>query len=144
MARYSAGVTTGAGSATLPIISLYSVAATSPVIREIGLTNTSATSVSLRLVTLTTAGTQGTGLVETKHRFDAPTALCTAFTTHTVAPTIGADAGYRATLGAAVGSGVIWTFGAEGLSCDVGTANGIGVIPVTGAQPIDAYLTFDE
>lgn len=145
MPRFSAGVKTGAGSTTLPIISLYSSASVGGKIREIGVFNTTTTAVDLKLVRLTTAGTQGTGLVEGKHDPDSPAASCTAFTTHTGAPTLGDDLGYRASLGAAIGSGVIWTFGETGMRITVGTANGIGVIVENGTgQACQAYLVFDE
>jgi hypothetical protein len=145
MARYSAGVLTGAGSTTLPIVSLYSAAAVGAKIREIGVFNTTATAVALKLVRLTTAGTQGAGLVEAKHDADSAAASATAVTTHTVAPTLGDDLGYRASLGAAVGAGVIWTFGDSGLRVPVGTANGIGVIVENGTgQACQAYVVWDE
>lgn len=145
MARYSAGGLTSAGSTTLPIISLYSAAAVGGKIREIGLTNTTATAVALKLVRLTTAGTQGANLVEGKHDPDSAAASSTAVGTHTVAPTLGDDLGYRATLGAAIGAGVIWTFGDAGLRIPVGTANGIGVIVENGTgQACQAYITWDE
>lgn len=145
MARYSAGVLTGAGSTTLPVLSLYGISAIAPVLREVGLTNTTSTAVANKLVFLTTAGTQGAGLVETKHRDAAPAASSTAFTTHTVAPTLGGDLGYRTSLGATVGAGVIWTFGAEGVQPPTGTANGIGVIVENGTgQALQAYVVWDE
>jgi hypothetical protein len=145
MARYSAGVLTTAGSATLPIISLYSAAAVSPKLREVGVFNTATTAVALKLVRLTTAGTQGTGLTEGKHDPDSAAASCTAFATHSGAPTLGDDLGYRVVLGAAAGSGVIWTFGDTGLIVPVGTGNGIGVIVENGTgQACQAYLAWDE
>ncbi len=145
MARYSTGVLTGAGSTTLPIVSLYGLSTISPVLRECGLTNTTSTAVALKLVTLTSAATQGAGLVETKHRDGSPTASCTAFTTHTAGTPVGAELGYRASLGAAVGAGVIWTFGESGVAPAVGTANGVGVVVENGTgQAIQAYMTWDE
>ena len=145
MARHSSGVRTGAGSTTLPIISLYSAAAVAGKIREIGFFNTTTTAVALALFRLTTAGTQGAGLTEAKHSPISAAASCTAFTTHTVAPTLGDDLGYRAAVGAAVGAGVIWTFGDTGLEMPVGVANGIGVLVATGTgQVLDAYIVWDE
>lgn len=147
MARYSAGVRTGAGSTTLPIISLYNVATASGILREIGVFNTTTTAVALMLARFSTTGTQGAALVESRHRRNSPPALCTAFTTHTVAPTIlETDLGYRTVLGAAIGAGVIWTFGSEGLEVgDLGTGNGLGIIVATGTgQVCDAYIVWDE
>lgn len=145
MARYSTGVKTSAGSTTLPLVSLYAAAAVTGRIREIGCFNTTATAVDIKLVRLTSAGTQGAGLVEAKYENDSAAASCTGFTTHTLAPTLGDDLGYRASLGAAVGSGVIWTFGDTGLRIPVGTANGVGVIIENGTgQALQAYIVWDE
>lgn len=145
MARFNSGALTTAGSTTLPIISLYSAAAVGAKIREIGVFNTTTTAVAIKLARFTTAGTQGTGLVEAKHDPDSAAASCTAFNTHSVAPTLGDDLGYRASLGAAVGAGVIWTFGDSGLRIPVGTANGIGIIIENGTgQACQAYIVWDE
>jgi hypothetical protein len=145
MARYSAGVKTTAGSTTLPIISLYSAAAVGSKIREIGVFNTTSTPVDLKLVRLTSQGTPGAGLTEDKHDPDSAAASCTAFTTHSVAPTLGNDAGSRSSLGAAIGAGAVFTFGDSGLRVAVGTANGIGVIVENGTgQACQAYIVWDE
>ncbi|MGH9158186.1 MAG: hypothetical protein ACRD1K_20650 [Acidimicrobiales bacterium] len=124
---------------------MYAAAAVGAKIREIGVFNTTATAVDVKLVRLTTAGTQGAGLTEAEHDPDGAAAACTAFTTHTGAPTLGDDLGYRASLGAAIGSGVIWTFGDQGLRIPVGTGNGIGVIIEVGTgQACQAYIVWDE
>jgi hypothetical protein len=144
MARYSTGVLTGAGSVTLPLISLYAIATNGGRLRECGLTNTTATAVAVKLVRLTSAGTPGAALVVGKHDPDTVATL-TPFGTHTIAPTLGTDLGYRAALGAAVGSGVIWTFGDSGLRIPVGVANGIGVIIENGTgQALQADLVDDN
>jgi hypothetical protein len=145
MARYATGALTTAGSATLPQISLYSIASVSPVVREVGLTNVSSVATAEKLTYVTTAGTQGTGLTETKYRDGAAAASATGFNTHSVAPTLGGDLGYRASLGAAVGAGVIWTFGDQGITPPVGTANGVAVIVENGTgQALQAYVVRDE
>lgn len=150
MSRYSAGVRTSAGSTTLPIISIYSGAAYTGVVREIGVFNTTATAVELYLVRLTTTGTQGAGLTEARHNQKKIVGACTAFTTHTVLPSLGEDLGYRGVLGAAIGSGVIWTFGDDGLLVSVSDAveavdNGIGVVVENGTGQIcQAYIVWDE
>ena len=145
MPRYSSGVKTSAGSTTLPLSSLYAAAAVGGKLREIGITNTTAVAFDVKLVRLTTAGTQGAGLVEGKHDPDSVATSCTAVSTHTVAPTLGDDLGYRASIGAAIGAGVIWTFGDQGLRIPVGTANGIGIIVENGTgQVAQVYFCFDE
>jgi hypothetical protein len=146
MARFSAGDRTGAGSTTLPIISLYGGATGGGKVREIGVFNTTTTAVSLKLIRLTNTGTQGNGLTEAKHELGSGPALCTAFDEHTVDPTSGGiDLGYRAILGAAAGAGIIWTFGDAGLVIPADTTEGVGVIVATGTgQVCDAYIVWDE
>lgn len=145
MARYSAGALTTAGSTTLPQLSLYSAAAVGAKVREIGAFNTTNTACAIALKRFTTAGTQGTGLTEAPHDPDSVAASCTAVNTHSVAPTLGADLGYRTSLGAAIGAGIIWTFGDQGIRTPVGTANGLGIIPENGTgQALQAYIMWDE
>ena len=75
---------------------------------------------------------------------NAPPPLSTGFAGHT------ADGGTgqvirQASLGAAIGSGVIWTFGDAGLVIVLGTANGIGIHCPTGTGQIcDYYIDWDE
>ena len=147
MARYSAGCKTSAGTATQPQISLYAIAGAGARIREIGCFNTTSTATDIKLVRLTDTGTQGTGLAETKHDPESVSASCTTHNTHSAPVTSPVDLGYRASLGAAVGAGVIWTFGGDsGLRVQPGTGNGIGVVPADGAtgQPLQAYIVWDE
>lgn len=147
MARHSAGGrSAGAGSATLPLFSIYAAAAVTGILRELQLWNTTTTAVALKLVRLTTLGTAGAAITPRKHRRNSAAASCTVNNTHTVAPTLGDDMGYYCILGAAVGAGVIWTFGSEGLETgDVGIANGLGVIVSTGTgQVVDFGLAWDE
>jgi hypothetical protein len=143
VARYSAGITTGAGSTTLPIISLYGVATAEARIVEIGVTNTTTTSVGLKIVRLSTAGTSSAITAFLEYDEDMAPALCTPRGTHSVGPTI-TQSGYFQRLGAAIGAGVIWTFGAAGLQVTLGIANGVGVIPTGTGQVCDAYLVWDE
>lgn len=144
MARYGVGARTTAGSTTLPVISLYAAASTTFNIVEIGVSNTTATQVALCLCKLTATGTQGTALVEQSLDAAGGTSNCQAFNTHSVTGT-NVVIGYNVTLGAAIGSGWIWTFGNRGMSVPAGTANGVGVIVATGTgQALDAYIVFDE
>lgn len=150
MARFSTGTLTSAGSDVLPLISLFSPAASIGTLRECGAFNTTATAVAIQLARLTAVGTAGAALVEARYNPKKPPALCTAFTTHTVAATIGDDLGYRAQLGAAVGSGVIWTFGDDGIQIGEPDAveaitNGIGLVIENGTgQALQAYFVWDE
>jgi len=144
MARFSAGDLTTAGGNTTPIISLYGIANRHGVVREIGVTNTTAVAVALYVVRLTTRTNPGANLLELPHSGAVITASCLATGTHSGVETV-LDAGYRAVLGAAIGSGVIWTFGDEGLSTLIGTTAGIGVCVENGTgQACQAYIVWDE
>ena len=146
MARYSSGTrSTGAGSTTLPVGALAAAAGVGCRVVEIGAFNTTTTAVAIKLARLTTAGTPGSGLVEAEHFQQGATASCTAYDTYTsTGPTL-IDLGYRATLGAAAGAGVIWTFGDGGLHIPVATSEGIGIVVATGTgQILDWYVVWDE
>lgn len=146
MATFAVGGLTTAGSTTLPIISLYGSAAVMPRITEIGIFNTATTAVALKLVRLTTTGTQGAGLTETTLNPQNPeTPVATGFLTHTVNPTLGPDLGYRCVLGAAIGSGIVWTWPDFELCVTVAANAGIGVIVENGTgQACQAYIKWNE
>jgi hypothetical protein len=139
------GRTTIAGTSALPNVSLYATAAVRPRIVEIGLWNTTSTAVTVSVNRLTTAGTQGAGLTEDCDDHPEHVAIATGFAGHTAGPTVGAEK-KRATLGAAVGSGVIWTWSDEkALEIPDGTGNGIGVIVPTGTgQVLDYSISWIE
>ena len=65
--------------------------------------------------------------------------------THTVAPTLVAGEIRRASVGASIGSGIIWTFGGRGLFLPSGTGNGFALMPITGTGQIsDVYWSIDQ
>ncbi len=144
MATYTVGARTTAPTSTLPCISLYSAAAVNFHILEVGITNTTATACVVALCRLTTTGTQGTGLTEAALDESSVAASCTAFAAHSVGPTL-VDLGLRWSLGAAIGSGVIWTFDPGELGSIVGTTHGFGIYCPTGTgQALDAYFKWEE
>lgn len=150
MARFSAAWrTAGAGSSTLPLASLYATAAVRPQLVEVGVFNTTSTALAVALVRLSAGtGTQGAGKTEIYEDDSSQTAVATAFDTHTVTPTTISAALRQASLGAAVGSGVIWTFGGSktvGLVIPNTTTDAVGIIIPTGAGQIcDIWFTWDE
>ncbi len=150
MSRYSAGARTTAGTAARPMMSIWSAAASTGTLREVGCFNTTATAVEIFLTRLTAVGTAGALLTESAYNPKGPPALCTVNTTHSADATLGDDLGYRAVLGAAVGSGVIWTFGDSGIVIGLPDAvelvtNGIGIILETGTGQIcQTWFTWDE
>jgi hypothetical protein len=146
MARYSVGTrSTGAGSTTLAVGSLFASAAVEAEVIEVGCFNTTAVACAVALRRWTAVGTAGTGLSELPWNPDKPAATATAFDTHTITGTITAGVYAQAALGAAIGAGVIWTFGERGLVIPKGTGNGITIMVATGTgQILDWYMIWDE
>ncbi len=144
MARFVAGNTTGAGSSTLPIISLYGAASNGGYIKEIGVFNTTTTAVALKLCRLSTAGTSSAIATIGEYDADIAAATCSPRQTHSSTGPTFTDLGYFFRLAGSVGSGVILTFGDTGLRVPTGTANGVGVIPTGTGQICDAYVVWEE
>jgi hypothetical protein len=149
MARFHAAWrVNGIGSTTLPMASIYATTGVRPRLVEVGVFNSTATAVVIALRRLSSAGTPGAGITATYEDDSAQTAITTPKDTHTVAPTLVAGIIRVAALGAAIGSGVIWTFGGgktPGLIIPNTTGDGIGVILHTGTGQIcDVNFTWDE
>lgn len=146
MARYSvANRSTGAGSTSLPVFSLYGNGSVTAKIREIGVFNTTTTACAVCVQRFTTTGTRGSGLTALPFDSTAGAATAAGYQTHTVGPTITSGYLRAATLGAAAGAGVIWTFGDTGLVIPATSNAGVGVVVLTGTgQILDFYIDWDE
>lgn len=147
MGRFSAGVKTTAQNTLNPIITVFPGGSVGGSVREIGVFNTTTTAFDIRLVRITAGGTVGTGLTEAAITNPSDTANCQAFGPSAGGTPTFTDLGYRATIGAAAGAGVIWTFGDIGgiLPPTAGTLNGWGVVSENGtAQVSQAYVVWDE
>lgn len=144
MSRHSiAGRSTVVGTSLRAIASLFATATVNGNLREVGVSNTTTTAVAVQLVRFTNATGVGAGLTEGNHDPGKP-ALCTGFAGHTADGAVG-EAFRQFALGAAIGSGAIWTFGDSGIIIPVGTANGLGIICPTGTgQILDFYFDWDE
>lgn len=149
MARFSAAfVSTGAGSATLPLGSMWSTAAVRPRLVEVGVFNTTSTAVRISLARFSGGtGTKGAAVTAVYENDNSQSPVATVANTHTVTPTTISAALRTADLGAAVGSGVIWTFGGgrtEGLILPNTTTDGIGIVSIGTGQICDINFTWDE
>lgn len=145
MADFSAGfVSTGAGSATLPIASLFATAAIRPVVRQIGVFNTTAVAVQIAIRRVTAVGTPGAAIDALPIDDPQRVALATPFNTHTVTPTFINGYIKVAQLGAAVGSGVIFTFPGRGLTVPDSTGDGIVIVPIGTGQICTGYIDWEE
>lgn len=145
MARFAAGVLTTAGSTTLPIFALTGGTTVRPHIVEIGVSNTTATAVALKLVRLSTAGTPGATATSNQVTDpEGPASIALAKGTYTVTAT-NTDLGYRCVLGAAIGSAFIWTFGDAGLVIPATANAGVAILVENGTgQACQAYCVWDE
>jgi len=146
MARFSGGAkTTNAGSTTLPLIALHAAAGSGGTLREIGIFNTTAVAADYKLVRLTTAGTPGSTITVDKQNPNLQAAACVLAQSYSSTAPTTADLGYRGSLGAAIGAGIIWTFGADGLVIPAAVANGVGIVVENGTgQIVQAYFVWDE
>ncbi len=144
MSRHSvAGLSTVAGTTVRAVASVFSTASVAFRLREVGVFNSTTTAVAVALCRFTNATGVGAGLTEVDYSALNP-AVATGFAGHTADGAVGSNIRY-AYLGAAIGSGVIFTFGDTGLEVPVGTANGIGIICPTGTgQILSYYYDWDE
>jgi hypothetical protein len=140
-----AGRSTVAGTTLRAVASIFSTATKGFRLREVGVFNTTATAVAVSLVRFTNATGVGAGLTEVQWDVEHdPVPLITGFAGHTADGAVGSPL-RQSPLGAAVGSGVIWTFGEMGICVNIGTANGIGIICPTGTgQILDYYYDWEE
>ena len=139
-----AGRATVVGTTVRAMASLFATAAVRPKILEVGVFNTTATAVAVALTRFTNATGVGAGLTEVSLDDPSRTPVATGFAGHTADGAIG-SAIRQASLGAAIGSGVIWTFGGRGLEIPEGTANGYGLVTPAGTGQIcDYYIEWDE
>lgn len=144
MARCAVATRTSAVPTTVRGPSLYATAAIRPQIKEVGVFNTTATACAVALVRASATGTQGAALTEVCTSDDSSAIVATAFNTHTADATVTA-AIRQASLGAAIGSGVIWTFDDGELIIDNATTAGLVITCPTGTgQHLDFYIAWRE
>jgi len=145
MSRYTFGMRgTVVGTNVRAMMSLFAVAGSGAALREVGIFNTTTTALAIALVRFTNATGVGAGQAEGEYDENAPPPLSTIFAGHTADGGVG-QVLRQATLGAAAGAGVIWTFGDSGLKIVLGTANGLGISVPTGAgQLCDLYMDWEE
>lgn len=146
MARFSiGGVATVVGTNVRAIASVFAPATGKGIIREIAVFNTTSTAVIVGVIRFSAATNVGAGLTEAEYDTGGNVPLCTGFAGHTGDGTTSGGAIDAAQLGAAVGSGVYFTYGGEGLIIPEGTANGVGIYIPSGTGQICTFkITWDE
>ena len=149
MARFSSAYrTSGVATNLLPMASIYATAAVRPRVVEVSVFNTTATAVNVALCRLTTAGTSTAVTTGGYEDDNSQAPVTTVRNTHSsTGPTI-AGILRMADLGAAIGSGVIWTFGGgktSGLVIPNTTGDGLGLYTPNGTGQICSVVwTWDE
>lgn len=144
MARVAVATRTTAVPTAARGPSLYATGAVRPQVRMVEVYNTTVTAAAVGLARATAIGTQGAGLTEICTSDDSTTIVATAFTTHTADATVGACF-RQASLGAAIGAGVVWYFEPGELVIDNLTTAGIVIVCPTGTgQQIDFSIVWDE
>jgi hypothetical protein len=124
-----------------------SAAAVGTKVREIGVFNTTNTATDVKLIRVTADGT-GTSLTNI-NKYDPDSAAAGATPKHSYTADVTAaagDLGYRASIGAGIGAGIIWTFGDSGLRQIVGTGNGLALVRADAATvtTLQCYIVWDE
>ena len=125
--------------------SVYATAAVRPEIRSIEVYNTTAVAVAVSVHRATATGTKGTAITPHCSSDDSHVALCTGANTHSVDATLATVPVKQASLGAAIGSGIIWTWGPGEFVIDNATTAGVVIACPTGTgQHLDFSIEFVE
>jgi len=136
----------GRGSAASTSVrgpALFAIASRPVNLVECGVFNTTATAFAVALSKATAAGTT-TGTVTEVSDDPEVTPVGVVTTGHSADATVTGPY-TQASIGAAIGAGVIWTFGKNGLRVPAGTANGfILTLPTGTGQIFDFYFVWDE
>ena len=110
---------------------------------EVGVFNTTTTAFAVSLNRYTVGGTAGAAITE-QAEDDTFVPLTVATGVNSTASTVTGPF-TAASIGAAIGAGVIWTFGGSGLRCPGTTDNGFTIIVPTGTgQHFDFYWVWGE
>jgi hypothetical protein len=128
-----AGLTTSAGSTTLPLCALVGSASARIRILEIHIFNTTSTACNVVLCRLTTAGTPGTAATSRlTDSADGATLVGTLRNTYTSTAPTTTELGYGWPIPAAVGAGLMVTFPDDTLTIPATAAAGIGLLVESG------------
>lgn len=146
MSKFAAGLTTSAGSTTLPICALVGGTGGRIRIAEIGVFNTTSTAVNLVLCRLSTAGTPGTAATSRlTDASDAATAVGTLRNTYSSTAPTTTELGIGFPLPAAVGGGIVLTFPDDTLTIAATANAGIGILVESGTgQAVRTYWRWYE
>jgi hypothetical protein len=110
---------------------------------ETGVFNTTTTAFAVSVVRFSAAGTPSGSVTEVSEDSEY-TPAATVTTGNSGTPTVGGPFN-QASIGAAIGAGVIWTYGGKGLRAPAGTTNGFILnLPTGTGQFFDFYYVWEE
>lgn len=144
MARMAVATRTSAVPTAARGPSLYATTVVRPCITKIEVYNTTAVACAVGVARATATGTQGAALTEVCISDDSQAIVATAFNTHTADATVGACI-VQASLGAAIGSGIVWTWDIGDFMLDNLTTAGVVIVCPTGTgQHLDFSIEWRE
>lgn len=144
MARYSLGITTPAAAAGAAYANLISAAGERLYVREIGLFLNAATASSIGLIRPATVGTATSPVAGQAVDAADAAATGTVGTAWSAAGTIGSNYLRKITLPAAIGNGIIWTFGERDLVVPVSSCLFLWNFGAAAGSVLNGYIVWDE
>lgn len=146
MSKFVAGLTTVAGSTTLPLAALVGGTGGKIRITEIGVFNTTTSAVNLVLCRVSTAGTPGTAATSRlTDASDGATAVGTLRNTYTSTAPTTTELGIGFPLSAAIGSGIVLGFPDDVLTIEKVANAGIGFLLESGTiQVVRLWMRWYE
>jgi hypothetical protein len=145
MAKFSCGATQSGAKTAARGPSLTASAAVGLRIMEVGIESTTAVTSTVALRKITALGTGGAALDEVPWWENQAGAAGIAANSSTADHTFVAGSVRVAHLPAAIGGGIIWTFGPVGLLIPEGTGNGIALTLPSGSDAIiNFYFDWEE
>lgn len=144
MARYHVGFTTAAPATNVAFLDIRSNSGDRVRVLEIGIFNTAATTCIVSMERQTTLGTTSTTVVPQAGEPGDAAATTLIGTAWSVAPASTAVPMRRITLSAAIGAGVIWTFGMGDMVIPVSSSIILMNRAGTTAGIMTGYIVLDE
>jgi len=144
MARYSLGFSTPAAAAGAPYADLITAASERAYIREIGLFLNAATASSIGLIRASAVNTATSPVAGQAVDPADAAATATLGTAWSSAPTIGSNYLRKITLPAAIGNGIVWTFGERDMIVPVSSALVLWNFGAGTGSVLNGYIVWDE
>ncbi len=144
MALFSLNARTTATVAGAAIVDLATTATDRIRVREIGFSSTAATAAQVGLIRSSAIGTRTSPVTGLAGDFSEPAGTGTVATAWSVAPTLVATYLRRFNLPAAIGAGLIWSFGPNDLLIPVSGSLVLANFGVAANPIMDVYLVWEE